>query len=212
MPLICSRRGLGSRSPALAGVALPVRIATGEPRRRAGFDEDLLFTHRGLSGPAVLQISTYWRPGEPLTIDLAPGRRSGGRAARGQGALAAGASATLLAELLPRRLAEAWLQPTPGLAERRVAEPARPRPGALADASAALADRCPPAPRATARPRSPPAASTPASSIRAAWRAGACPGLYFIGEVVDVTGWLGGYNFQWAWASAAACARALDRA
>ena len=110
---------------ALAGVALPVRIAAGRGARRAEFVDDLLFTHRGLSGPAALQASTYWRPGEAIAIDLAPGvdlARTLTEAKTTRRRLG-----SVLADLLPRRLAEAWLATLPG-GDRPVRRQSRPRP------------------------------------------------------------------------------------
>ena len=190
---------------ALAGVALPVRIAAGPRARRAEFVDDLLFTHRGLSGPAALQASTYWRAGEAIDIDLAPGSDL----AR----VLAGAKTTrrrlgsVLADLLPRRLAEAWVATLSGddgpVADRRDRELA---------ALAAAMHRWSPSPTGTEGYRK---AEVTAGGVDArdldsrSCESRLVPGLHFIGEVVDVTGWLGGYNFQWAWASAAACARAM---
>ena len=172
VPLVCSGAPW-QRFEALSGVALPVRIAADGPRRSPAFDEDLLFTHRGLSGPAALQISTFWRPGESVTVDLAPGvdLKAVLREAKSVPGRRLGA---LLAELLPRRLAEAWLQPTPGPGRAPGRRPSRSRPGAAGRRSAALAG-------AARRQRGLPqgrghgrAASTPASSIRAAARAAGC--------------------------------------
>jgi predicted Rossmann fold flavoprotein len=195
----------------MAGIALPVRIATEAPARRGTlrteFLEDLLFTHRGLSGPAVLQISSFWRPGQAIEVDLAPGQdlaeqlrlaKAGSRRQLGN----------QLTAWLPERLADAWLA-------IHGPDPAQPMPQVPDAALRRLAD------------------SLQRWSLQATgtegWRkaevmAGGVdtrdlssqslesrlqPGLYFIGEVVDVTGWLGGYNFQWAWSSAFACAEAL---
>jgi predicted Rossmann fold flavoprotein len=194
---------------ALAGVSLEVGIAVPHARRSVRFQEDLLFTHRGLSGPAVLQASSYWQEGHPLTIDLVHGADLAGSL------LAAKAGsrrqlATALGQHLPQRLADAWLSqaglaPSTPLAEckdrdlQRLAEqlthwrvtPTGTEGWRKAEVMAGGVDT---------RELS----SQTLESQRQ-------PGLYFIGEVVDVTGWLGGYNFQWAWASAAACARALTR-
>ena len=208
VPLVCSGAPW-QRFEALSGVALPVRIAADTPRRSPAFDEDLLFTHRGLSGPAALQISTFWRPGESVTVDLAPGIDL--KAVLGEAKAVPGRRlGTLLAELLPRRLAEAWLQPTPGLAERRVAD--------LRDRDLAqLADglkrwQLLPAGSEGYRKAEVTAGGVDTRELSSqTMESRRVPGLYFIGEVVDVTGWLGGYNFQWAWASAAACARALGQ-
>jgi len=208
VPLVCSGAPW-QRFEALSGVALPVHIAADAPRRSPAFDEDLLFTHRGLSGPAALQISTFWRPGETVTIDLAPDSdlRAVLRDAKSVPGRRLGA---LLAELLPRRLAEAWLQTTPGLAERRVAD--------LRDRDLAqLADglkRWQVLPAGSEGYRKAEVTAGGVDTRELDSRSGESrrvPGLHFIGEVVDVTGWLGGYNFQWAWASAEACARALGQ-
>ncbi|MEO7115905.1 MAG: NAD(P)/FAD-dependent oxidoreductase [Caldimonas sp.] len=188
----------------LAGLSLPVRIEAGSGAGRAEFGEDLLFTHRGLSGPAALQASTYWRDREAITIDLAPDDDLE--------ALLASAKSTrrklgaVLAEFLPRRLADAWLDPV--TADRPVAEL---RDRELAQLSAGL-KRWAVIPAGTEGYRK---AEVTAGGVDTrdldsrGLESRLIPGLHFIGEVVDVTGWLGGYNFQWAWASAASCARAL---
>jgi hypothetical protein len=177
---------------ALRGVSIDTRTSCGGP----AFRENALFTHRGLSGPAVLQVSSYWQPGECIEIDLLPGADAGGAVseARAQGLECAG----LLAERHPRRFAEAWAL---------VHAPPRPLREASKSELAELARRlcC-----WRLRP------STSEGFAKAEVTVGgvdtselssrtlACrrvPGLHFIGEAVDVTGWLGGYNFQWAWAS-----------
>ena len=191
----------------LAGVSLEVGIETGAGKAQGRFLEDLLFTHRGLSGPAVLQASNYWLPGAPLRIDLAQGtdlseallqaKRSSRRQLGNE-----------LAELLPRRLAEAWLAGRPGWAAKPVAEM---RDQDLRDL-ARQAQRWEIVPDGTEGYRK---AEVTLGGVDTrelssqSMESKLAPGLHFIGEVVDVTGWLGGYNFQWAWASAAACARAL---
>ena len=112
---------------ALSGLSLPVDIATGAGKAAGRFLEDLLFTHRGLSGPAVLQISSFWQPGTPLRIDLRAGHRPGAASGARQARFAAPARRTCSAELLPRRLADIWLAATPELATA-AARTARPRP------------------------------------------------------------------------------------
>jgi len=192
----------------LAGVSLEVGIACGQGRGRAAFVEDLLFTHRGLSGPATLQVSSYWTPGQPVEIDLSP-RRALAEVLRT--AKAAGSRRLLrneLAAALPARLAEAWLEAVPQLAARPVAE-ARDRD---LETLAQRLHRWQLVPGGTEGYRK---AEVTAGGVDTrelssqSMESRRVPGLHFIGEVVDVTGWLGGYNFQWAWASAAACARAL---
>ena len=133
-------------------------------------------------------------------IDLAPDVDVGAALARGQGAVAQAASPTNSPTLVPSRLADAWVGRTPALAapDQRGRRQGAGRAGR---AHRALGASRPAAPKATARPKSRPAASTRATCRRRPWNRSS-RGLYFIGEVVDVTGWLGGYNFQWAWASA----------
>ena len=206
VPLVCS----GARwqpFEGLSGVSLPVRIESSSPRPAAHFDEDLLFTHRGLSGPAALQISTFWRPGERIIVDLAP-RLDLRRALLDGKAGAARRIGALLAEHLPRRLVEAWLRAAPELAERRVADV---RDQDLTMMAAALA-RWEVLPAGSEGYRKAEVTAGGVDTRELDSRSGEShrvAGLHFIGEVVDVTGWLGGYNFQWAWASAAACARAM---
>ncbi len=196
---------------ALAGVALPVEIRTGEAAQRgkppAAFQEDLLFTHRGLSGPGILQISSFWRAGTPLQIDLLPGTeladtlvqsKAGERRQFGN----------VLATLLPSRLAEAWLAPRADLAARPMADL---RNRDLREIAASLqAWSVVPSGTEGYRKAEVTAGGVDTRELSSqTLESQRVPGLHFIGEVVDVTGWLGGYNFQWAWASAAACARAM---
>jgi len=209
----------------LAGVALPVRVEGGHGTRRAEFSDDLLFTHRGMSGPAALQASTYWRPGEAIVVDLAPGQDLARMLVEAK--TSRRRLGTVLAELLPRRLAEAWLAPpsgagrAPGEAEALTTTSSVPPLGdrLVADlrdrdlgALAAGVHRWTPVPTGTEGYRK---AEVTAGGVDTrdldsrGCESRIVPGLHFIGEVVDVTGWLGGYNFQWAWASAAACARAM---
>jgi predicted Rossmann fold flavoprotein len=189
----------------LAGLALPVHIETGEKKTRMAFMEDLLFTHRGLSGPAVLQISSYWREGTPIRLNLAPDA--------GLPAALAHAKATSrkllvneLASLVPGRLAEAWVQQDPDW-QRPVAE-------ASDKALARLTERLSrwditPTGTEGYRKAEVTLGGVDTRDLSSQTLESKQPGLYFIGEVVDVTGWLGGYNFQWAWASGHACAQAL---
>ncbi|VTU30094.1 tricarballylate dehydrogenase [Variovorax sp. PBS-H4] len=189
----------------LAGLALPVQIATGSKKTRTVFLEDLLFTHRGLSGPAVLQISSYWQPGSPLDVDFAPGVDV-------QAALADAKQrsrkriANELAGLVPARLADAWVKQDSALQ--------RPINEAADRALAALAERIArwqitPSGTEGYKKAEVTAGGVDTRDLSSQTMESKQPGLYFIGEVVDVTGWLGGYNFQWAWASAHACAQAL---
>ncbi|HZY19598.1 MAG TPA: NAD(P)/FAD-dependent oxidoreductase [Ramlibacter sp.] len=189
----------------LAGLALPVRIATGERKAAMAFDEDLLFTHRGLSGPAVLQISSYWRPGTPVRIDLAPGHDL--QEVLLQAKLRSRKLiANEIAGLVPSRLADAWVQQNPGW-QRPVNEAADKSLGALAQALGRW--ELVPTGSEGYRKAEVTAGGVDTRELSQQTMESRQPGLYFIGEVVDVTGWLGGYNFQWAWASGWACAQAM---
>ncbi|MEG0150228.1 MAG: NAD(P)/FAD-dependent oxidoreductase [Comamonas sp.] len=190
----------------LAGLALPVEISTGSKKARMAFNEDLLFTHRGLSGPAVLQISSYWKPGTPLVINLAP-------EVDFEAELLAAKQrsrkliANELAQWLPARLADAWVQQDAAW-QRPIAEASDKALIALAQ----KLSRWEITPTGTEGYKKAEVTLGGVDSKVLSQQTMECKnqsGLYFIGEVVDITGWLGGYNFQWAWASAAACAQAL---
>ncbi|HSV59909.1 MAG TPA: NAD(P)/FAD-dependent oxidoreductase [Variovorax sp.] len=189
----------------LAGLALPVQIETGARKERMSFLEDLLFTHRGLSGPAVLQISSYWKPGTPLSIDFAPGVKMD-EALREAKARSKKRIANELAQWVPSRLADAWAGQDAALA--------RPVNEAADRSLAQLAERISrwqitPSGTEGYKKAEVTAGGIDTRELSSQTLESKQPGLYFIGEVVDVTGWLGGYNFQWAWASAAACAQGL---
>jgi len=191
---------------ALSGVALPVGISTGSGKARTTFLEDLLFTHRGLSGPAVLQISSFWRPGQSLQIDLAPGVDLGARllAAKQSSRRQLGNE---FATLLTTRLAEAWLQ-SAGLDAQRAMPDCKDK-DLQAVAQRARAWAVTPTGDEGWKKAEVMAGGVDTRELSSqTLESQRVPGLHFIGEVVDVTGWLGGYNFQWAWASAAACADA----
>ena len=190
----------------LSGVALPVEAACNGMR----FRNAMLLTHRGVSGPAILQISSYWQPGDDLRIDLLPGEDALAVLQAERRRRPATELRTVLAELLPRRFAqrlcEAWLAPlAPARPIRQFQDPQ------LRDVAALLAS-WPLVASGTEGYRTAEVtlggvdtdglSSTTMQSRRVL-------GLYFIGEVVDVTGWLGGYNFQWAWASGHAAGNAL---
>jgi len=190
----------------LAGLALPVRISTGARKEEMSFDEDLLFTHRGLSGPAVLQISSYWRETQPLRVNLAPTHDV-------DDTLIAAKSrsrkliANELLGVVPSRLADAWVAQDAAW-QRPVNEASDKSLHQLAE----RLSRWELVPTGTEGYRK---AEVTAGGVDTrdlssqTMEARQQPGLYFIGEVVDITGWLGGYNFQWAWASGYACAQAL---
>jgi hypothetical protein len=184
----------------LAGVSLEVRVSCGDGR----FDEDLLFTHRGLSGPAILQISSHWNPRTAIALDLLPTLR---QAPAEDELLARKRSsrqtvANALADWLPHRLAEHWSAAN-GLAERRIADVADAdlRTLVIGLKNWALVPTGTEGYRKAEVTRGGVATDELSQVTLEAHRA---PGLHFIGEAVDVTGWLGGYNFQWAWASGVA--------
>ncbi|RYG02624.1 MAG: aminoacetone oxidase family FAD-binding enzyme, partial [Caulobacteraceae bacterium] len=178
----------------LAGVAVDAVAACGKTK----FAEAMLFTHRGLSGPAILQISSYWREGQAITVTMAPGVKltevlKTARGSRGkQGVI------TVLAEHLPRRVAQMILDEIGA-------------PNNVGDLSDKLIARIDEAVNAwTVKPVGSEGYRTAEVTLGGVdtsqldsktMAAKDVPGLYFIGEVVDVTGWLGGYNFQWAWSS-----------
>ena len=189
----------------LSGLALPVRIETGDKKTRMAFNEDLLFTHRGLSGPAVLQISSYWHENTPIRLNLAPDADLPAALARAK-ATSRKLIANELAGLVPSRLADAWAQQETDW-QRPVAE-------ASDKALARLAERLSrweitPTGTEGYKKAEVTLGGVDTRDLSSQTLESKQPGLHFIGEVVDVTGWLGGYNFQWAWASAHACAAAL---
>lgn len=194
----------------LSGLSLPVSISVGQGKTRARFLEDLLFTHRGLSGPAILQISSFWKEGQELELDLMPDTDllASFKAAKQSSRRQFGNE---LAEHVPARLGLTWLK-------RLDMDPTRPMPECKDKDLQVLAQQL------KAWQLSPNGSEgwRKAEVMRGgvdtkelnsqSMESKRVPGLYFIGEVVDVTGWLGGYNFQWAWASAAACARSAAAA
>ncbi|QTN19726.1 NAD(P)/FAD-dependent oxidoreductase [Brevundimonas sp. AJA228-03] len=187
--------GLLEQTTPLAGVAVDAVVSTGKTR----FEEAVLFTHRGLSGPAILQISSYWREGEAITVRMAPGvpvleRLKAAKAENG----GKQAVHTALGHIVPRRLAEV-------LTAREGAD------GRLAEVGDRVLARLDAAVNAwTVKPVGSEGYRTAEVTLggvatdqldQQTMAAKSVPGLYFIGEVVDITGWLGGYNFQWAWSS-----------
>ena len=195
----------------LAGLSLQATVQTGNGPARGEFLEDLLFTHRGLSGPAVLQISSFWQRGTSLGLDLAPGQDLAALLIRAKHT-SRRKLGNELGELIPRRLADAWLSAQPALAESAADRPlAEVRDRDLQQLASGLKQWLL-RPSGTEGYRK---AEVTAGGVdtrelsSSSLESRRVAGLHFIGEVVDVTGWLGGYNFQWAWASAAACARAM---
>lgn len=194
VPLTLSGKPLDDYAD-LASVALPVAAAANDASFRGG----LLVTHRGLSGPAILQISSYWQPGDALHLNLLPDDDAERWLVSQQAERPASELKTVLAEVLPKRFAqrlcERWLPANKPLRQYRTAE--------LKALAAQLQD-FPVTASGTEGYRTAEVTlggvdtDGVSSSTMMSKRV---PGLYFIGEVIDVTGWLGGYNFQWAWAS-----------
>ena len=201
VPLTLDPNTLEKLAP-LSGIAVPAELRHG----KTSFREALLFTHRGLSGPAVLQISSYWREGDEIRIALEPdvdiaaglklARKSNGRQS----------VQTALAAILPKRLAQFFAE-------------SQSLGGTLADLPDRAIDKLAgviggwtirPAGSEGYRTAEVTLGGIDTSALDSrSMQAKAVPGLYFIGECVDVTGWLGGYNFQWAWASGYACGEAV---
>jgi len=185
----------------LSGVALPVEARC----NGRSFRNSMLITHRGISGPAILQISSYWQPGDDLRLDLLPGHDALAWLRQMKQERGASELRTVLSEVMPRRLAlrlcEQWLKDKP---MRQLDEPEL-------KAAASLLSDFPLVASGTEGYRTAEvtlggvdtrkvSSSTMESQL--------VPGLHFVGEVLDVTGWLGGYNFQWAWASGHAAGQA----
>ena len=193
----------------LAGLSLPVEISTGNKKNGIRFREDLLFTHRGLSGPGVLQISSYWQAGTPIALNLAPEQDLATHLLQAK-SHSRKRIANELAGLLPSRLAETWTE----MGSSWGHDWQRPVNEASDRALNALAERLShweltPVGTEGYRKAEVTAGGVDTRALSSQTMESRQPGLYFIGEVVDVTGWLGGYNFQWAWASAYACAQGI---
>ncbi len=183
----------------LSGIALETVASTA----RASFQESMLFTHKGLSGPAILQISSYWQEGTPITLNLLPGidfYAELNHARHGRTTLS-----SLLNRHFSKRLAALWAQtlPTKILAEMKASE--------LQSISTTLQSwqLMPTGTEGFQKAEVTRGGVDTRALSSKTMEATSVPGLFFIGEVVDVTGWLGGYNFQWAWASAAAAGAAV---
>ncbi len=192
----------------LAGLSLPVKIETGSAKNIQSFDEDLLFTHRGLSGPAILQISSYWRAGETIRINLAPEQNLFDDLLKAK----QHSKKLIVNELghwVPNRLAAAWINQD--IAWQGVLMEARDK-SLLKLAQAFSTWSLAPSGSEGYRKAEVTVGGVDTRDISQQSMESKQPGLYFIGEVLDVTGWLGGYNFQWAWSSAYVCAQALTKA
>lgn len=193
VPLTFATQELDWMKP-LAGVAVEGQVRHG----RTAFQEAMLFTHRGLSGPAILQISSYWREGDAISLDLSNGRDLAALLRQGRADHPKAALRTVLSGLVPERLAR-HIE-----ADQGISTPM----GALSNAALekiakALTDwRLVPVGSEGYRTAEVTLGGVSTSALDArTMQAKSVPGLYFVGEVVDVTGWLGGYNFQWAWSS-----------
>ena len=191
-----------TRMEGLSGVSVNATATHGKTR----FTEALLFTHRGLSGPVILQISSYWNPGDTITLDLLPGTDTFAALKRFKESEPRKEVGTVLAQMLPRRLAQRlvdWTNCSGRLAEtsdkslrklgdhvnRWQIKPTGSEGTRTAEVTVGGVDTR--------------ALSSKTMEVRSV------PGLYFIGETVDVTGHLGGFNFQWAWASGFACGQSV---
>ncbi|NLB13906.1 MAG: NAD(P)/FAD-dependent oxidoreductase [Gammaproteobacteria bacterium] len=188
--------------PELAGIALPVTARC----NGIEFSNAMLLPHRGVSGPAILQISSYWQPGDELRLDLLPGVDALAWLQEEQAARPAAELRNVLAEQLPKRFAQR-------LCERWLGS--RPMRQFDAPALRALAAQLSDWPLVASGTEGYRTAEVTLGGVdtdglsSSSMQSRQVPGLYFIGEVVDVTGWLGGYNFQWAWASGHAAGMAL---
>jgi predicted Rossmann fold flavoprotein len=186
----------------LAGISAEVVAQAQRKEGRGSFREKMLVTHRGLSGPAILQASSYWQPGEAVAIDLAPDIDVMAPLLKRNARRDPAAAVLALRAVLPIRMAERWV--------------AINNPKDWTNASLAAMENQLHSWRVTpAGTEGYAKAEVTAGGVNTAeldaktMQSRKVPGLYFIGEVVDVTGWLGGYNFQWAWASGASAGRAV---
>ncbi|WP_373568239.1 NAD(P)/FAD-dependent oxidoreductase [Marinimicrobium sp. ABcell2] len=183
----------------LAGVSAPVRVSC----QGQSFVEAMLFTHKGLSGPAMLQISNYWSPGEAIEVDFLPGESLRYLLDEWRSSGAKAGLKTLLSRYLPGRFVAAWLDAHPelsALADKPVAQYRNTELDALVLCFQHW--RCVPNGTEGYRTAEVTRGGVNTDGVSSkTFEAKSVPGLYFVGEVLDVTGWLGGYNFQWAWAS-----------
>ncbi len=178
----------------LSGVSTEVVATAGVAKRRGNFREKMLVTHRGLSGPAILQVSSYWRPGEAIELDIAPGVSVTAPLLERNARRDPGSATQALRAVLPGRMAERWVT---------LNEPADWTNNSLAAMERGLHAWwvTPVGTEGYAKAEVTAGGVDTAELDAKTMQSRKVPGLYFIGEVVDVTGWLGGYNFQWAWAS-----------
>jgi predicted Rossmann fold flavoprotein len=193
VPLTFAQQDLAYLAP-LSGTAVPTVVSCG----KAQFEEGMLFTHRGLSGPSILQISSYWREGDQISVDLSAGQDIAAALKSDRQASGRMSIKNALAKYYPEKLASVLVAQS-GLS------------GNLADQNNSKLEHLgtlinawelKPVGSEGYRTAEVTLGGVDTSALNAkTMEAKACPGLYFIGEVVDVTGWLGGYNFQWAWSS-----------
>jgi predicted Rossmann fold flavoprotein len=191
----------------LAGIALEVDIETGEKKARGHFREDLLFTHRGLSGPAVLQISSYWQNRTALTLNLLPQLDVAQELLSIKNQVKKNLG-NIVSQWLPTRLAEGWLLANEFSPDARLADMPDKQLRRLGESL----NRWTVTPNGSEgfRKAEVTIGGVDTRSLsQQSMMVNAVPGLYFIGESVDVTGWLGGYNFRWAWASGTAAGLAI---
>ena len=187
-----------ARLEELTGISLEATVKLGKVR----FTESLLFTHRGLSGPVVLQISSYWRQGDTITVDLLPGTDVFQYLKEAKDSLPRKEVRTALAQLLPKRLAQRMVEWIDG--DGRLAETSDKTLRRLAEHINAW--RITPNGTEGERTAEVTVGGVDTKELSSkTMEAKSVPGLYFIGETVDVTGHLGGFNFQWAWSSGHAC-------
>lgn len=193
-----------ARAETLSGLSVPVSVSCGEGR----FNEPMLFTHRGLSGPAMLQISSVWQPGSAITIDLLPGEEVADSLRHARQQTPKRMLSTWLGERFPKRLAQAIVEWYP---EHATGMPLAQYSNEAIDCWAQYLNEWQVKPAGTEGWRTAEVTmggiSTEAISSKS-FEVRGLPQLRFIGEVLDVTGQLGGYNFQWAWASGVACGQA----
>ncbi len=196
-----------ARFVSLSGIALEVEVETGDKKARGHFREDLLFTHRGLSGPAILQISSYWQPGTALTLNLVPEMDVAESLIRQKGAIKKNLG-NHLASFLPARVAEGWLLANDFMPDARPADMPDKQLRRLGE-SLNRWNIIPDGSEGYRKAEVTLGGIDTRALSQQSMMVSAVPGLHFIGEAVDVTGWLGGYNFQWAWASGVATGMAV---
>lgn len=191
---------------ALAGISLPVCVTSQSGKR---FTNNLLFTHRGLSGPAILQLSNYWQPNEAIIIDWLPVQNISEYLAQLRPQSPNLQLKNALTKLLPKKLVELWLAQN-SFVDQPLAQLSKVRLQQLEN----LIHHFSFFPNGTEGYRTAEVTMGGVDTKHISsktMQANEISGLYFIGEVLDVTGWLGGYNFQWAWSSAYACAEGIGK-